>query len=401
MSHHSDDVVLEIEPTKEPIHSVGLPPSKSHLIRWLLMAAQSEEVVEISGVDGAALDAFSMKDALKNLGVRIDEKRDYWTVYGVGVNGFSSPPTTLNLHNSGTAFRLLAFACLRIGEYVEISGDSTLERRIDRDFWTGLGVKVEFSSDKQNLPLQIQGPFCKNNITLDGSKTSQHLSAILLSMPSRDYPLNLTIDGDIVSQRHAELSFDIASLCGSVNRFGNHHLEPWKCVPPNRVEIPMDASHISFWKLYEIVHGTSVNIPYVSPDDSIGSEILNGLDLHKKQIVDLSRANDLITPLAASMALGGGGVIFGAGHARHKESNRIEQTAKMLSAFSIQVKCTSDGLEIMGGQVLCRPKELVQTFGDHRMQMTATILATKVGARIEGAELHRVSFPKFLDYIQP
>ena len=35
------------------------------------------------------------------------------------------------------------------------------------------------------------------------------------------------------------------------------------------------------------------------------------------------------------------------------------------------------------------------------MQMTAAVLATKVGAEIEGAELQQVSFPDFLGFLQP
>ena len=73
----------------------------------------------------------------------------------------------------------------------------------------------------------------------------------------------------------------------------------------------------------------------------------------------------------------------------------------MLAAFSIEVKCTPDGLEIAGGQTPEAPNAVVQTYGDHRMQMTAAILATKVGAKIEGRELHRVSFPEFLNYLHP
>ena len=124
-------------------------------------------------------------------------------------------------------------------------------------------------------------------------------------------------------------------------------------------------------------------------------------DLREFNTVDLRDANDLITPLAAAMAIGGGGQIIGASHARHKESNRIENTASMLSEFSIDVECTDDGLKILGGQHPNSPDGIVETMGDHRMQMAAVILATKVGAEIRGSRLHEVSFPEFLDYIQP
>ena len=365
------------------------------------MAAQSEEIVPITDVKGAAQDACAMRDALMKLGVHIDVKENTWTVHGVGSNGFSKPKDTLDLQNSGTAFRLLSFACLRIGDTVYITGDSTLDSRINLDFWKTLGIEVESGSDQRSLPLRIRGPFSNNELRVDVSKTSQYLSAIVLSMPARETPLKLAIEGDIVSKRHAQLSFQIAEECGSKNQFGDWHLKPWKCQPPSLVEIPYDASHISFWKLYEILHCTSLDFPVVEPVDSIGAEILLGLDFSDTQIVDLSEANDLITPLAASLALGGGGRIVGASHARYKETNRIERTATMLAAFSIEVECTEDGLFIQGGQTPMQPISTIQTFGDHRMQMTAAILATKVGAEIQGAELHKVSFPTFLDFLQP
>ena len=69
----------------------GLPPSKSHLIRWLLMASQGEKTVKITGVEGAAQDACAMRDALIQLGVQIDVEENSWTVHGVGPEGFSTP----------------------------------------------------------------------------------------------------------------------------------------------------------------------------------------------------------------------------------------------------------------------------------------------------------------------
>tara|TARA_B110000014_G_scaffold255851_3_gene238211 strand:- start:161 stop:667 length:507 start_codon:yes stop_codon:yes gene_type:complete len=167
------------------------------------------------------------------------------------------------------------------------------------------------------------------------------------------------------------------------------------------VQIPLDASHIAFWKLYEIMHDCSLKIPNVSPDDSIGAEVLLDIDFRELNTVDLRDANDLITPLAAAMAIGGGGQIIGASHARFKETNRIKHTASMLAQFSIEVECTDDGLKIQGGQRPNSPDDVVETNGDHRMQMAAVILATKVGAEIKGPRLHEVSFPEFLDYIQP
>ena len=387
--------------SKVTITSGGLPPSKSHLIRWLLLASQGNRAVDIHGVEGAAIDACAMRDALIQLGVDINAKEDTWTVQGVGANGFRPPLNELNFLNSGTSLRLLSIAAASIGEWITINGDSTLETRINRGFWGSLGIDLAFDLDERNLPMKIKGPMELDSLALDCSKTSQYLSALLLSMPARENDLLLAIDSGIVSRRHAELSFSLAAECGSKNTIGNPRLSPWKCEPPASVKIPYDASHIAFWMLYEMLHDTSITLPPVHPNDSIGAEVLDGLDLELHQTIDLSKANDLITPLAATMAVGGGGVIVGASHARYKESNRIERTVELLENFSIKAESTTDGLRIPGGQQPMAPQQPVPTFGDHRVQMTAVVLATKVGAEIEGAELHEVSFPNFIKLIQP
>ena len=43
------------------------------------------------------------------------------------------------------------------------------------------------------------------------------------------------------------------------------------------------------------------------------------------------------------------------------------------------------------------PDSLVDTFDDHRIQMTAVLLATKTGATVEGPRLHRIADPEFLN----
>ena len=120
----------------------------------------------------------------------------------------------------------------------------------------------------------------------------------------------------------------------------------------------------------------------------------------EKITVDLRDSNDLITPLAAILAQGSGGVIIGARHAALKESNRITKTVELLSNFGIEVIAKDDGLEIEGNQIPVKPSTVVSTFGDHRMQMTATILGSKTGAVIQGSRLHEVSFPNFLKNLQ-
>jgi len=93
--------------------------------------------------------------------------------------------------------------------------------------------------------------------------------------------------------------------------------------------------------------------------------------------LDLRDESDVITPAAALLALVRGGRITGAAHSRGKESDRILRTVEMLAAFGMASNATDDGIEIPGGQVPARPESPVETHGDHRIAMTAMVLASK------------------------
>ena len=389
------------QPNRDSIEG-DLPPSKSHLIRWLLLAAQGPVGKEcrIEGVENVGDDVLAMRRAMEKLGVQIFDQKDVWIVVGVGTDGFQVPATTLHCENSATAMRLLTIAVSRLGEAVMIDGDASLRKRGVPAYFESLasiGIDVSHGIDEETLPILVKGPATPGTMQLDVSRTSQHLSALLLSMPSMKGPIVLEIGNELVSRRHAELSFSLANLCGSSNSITNHTLEPFECLPPSVVIIPKDASHVAFTRLLETLHGIEITLPEIDPADAIGAELLAGLDLAQNCHVNLIDANDLITPLAAAMAISGGGQITGAGHARHKESNRISKTVELLQSFGLIVQESEDGLHIKGGQAPHSPSGIVSTHGDHRLQMTAIILATKVGASIEGSNLHKVSDPTFVN----
>ena len=90
----------------EQLHLEGplqwvLPPSKSHLIRWLALAAQSSDTMRIGFSQEPGLDVASMADCLESLGARVERRQGEWIVSGVGDVGFSNPGGTLDCGNSG------------------------------------------------------------------------------------------------------------------------------------------------------------------------------------------------------------------------------------------------------------------------------------------------------------
>jgi 3-phosphoshikimate 1-carboxyvinyltransferase len=219
-------------------------------------------------------------------------------------------------------------------------------------------------------------------------------------MPALAGEIRVNLSGEGVSRRHAQLSFELARETGSENLIDwRPHiiLQPWEIECPDEIEIPSDRSFQAFSMLYSMVHGIDVEIENLPTDeDSLGAELLGNLGEGAGPIeIDLRDANDLLPPLAAILALGNGGTITGASHARHKESDRIEKTCELLANFGISVIATEDGLEIKGGQSINPPNEIVETHADHRLWMTAACLATKVGATLSHPNCYAVSDPDF------
>ena len=361
--------LLEIEPSILS-GTLRLPPSKSHSMRWLTLASMDESPTRIEMWE-IGEDVQAMIDCLTNLGIKWD---------GMTMTGGDLKPSNsvLDCQNSGTALRLLIAQAATCCFPITLDGDASLRARSSLHLVESLGISAQSLSENSEYPLQLTGPFTAKSVNIDVSKTSQFHSAMMLIAP-RTNGFKINTHGEAVSRKHSDLTWDLCKKTGAVIPG-----EPWVVNCPD-VVIPSDASMMAFAKL----SGLDVeNAPEVV--DSIGH------DLDNKFLRD---SNDLITPMAAWLALGEGGTISGAKHAAFKESNRITKTVELLSKFGITSTINDDGITVLGGQKPVRPQGIVETFDDHRIQMTAILLASICGGIIEGATLHKVAWPSFLEQL--
>ena len=416
----------------------NLSPSKSHAIRWLALAAQSEQEVVLRGLGNAGQDIVSMRRCLGQMGVVItdldadgnmlevstnDDDQPAkgsvaWKVHGVGAHGLKPPISVLHAGNSGTALRILMALCARFDVPVMLDGDASLRSRnhdIMIQALKDLGVSVSFGTGVEGLPLLVEGPWVpQDGLTIDISTSSQPVTAWHLAAPALPHPLLLHTQGEGVSLRHSELTKTLCRRTGSSHSVETNTLNPWTpVVPESSVEMPLDASMLSFASLAAKVTGAPITLNGLpSAEDGLGNDVLLtlapslGLSIDDQSIstrdsgepieVNLQHANDLITPLAALLALEGGGRIIGASHAAYKETDRTHGTAALLAQFGLQSTFENGVLSVEGGQSIVQPEGIVQTYGDHRMQMTALVLAMGCSdvVLIEGADLHEVADPE-------
>lgn len=446
--HRRNDVhALRVTPcaSLDPVRW-ALPPSKSHLIRALLLSAQSSQPVELLNVRHAGEDARAMRRCLQQLGISIE---DYdidgqrltqvnpvhfehhpdavkWVVHGEGSSGFKRPATVLNAGNSGTTLRLLGTHAAMIGGPVMLDGDGSLRKRSSAELWGTLeqgGATVSVGMGEERLPALIEGPMdaarLGNGISLDISRSSQPMSSWILAAPGLPCEVNLRLEGEAVSSRHAQLSLRLLRMFGGQASKGSGELtlKPSSLDKVEQYSIPGDASMAAFSLLACTALGRNVELTgWPKAEDAIGHEVLHekakalgiewvsstltNIDAEGPVDLDLRDANDLLPPLAAVLALNQGGVLKGAAHAAYKESNRLNRTAEILHQFGMKAEVTEDGLLIEGGQNPSTPNRPVETHDDHRLFMTAVLLASKCGGDIVGQTLHLVADEPFLDRLK-
>ena len=374
-----------------------LPASKSHIIRWLMLASQSRSGMEIYHQGEIGEDVKNVVSSLNRLGAKIE------TMYGkivVGVSDDGFPihaSDGLDLGNSGTGFRMLMSLCSSLPLETSITGDSSLRSRpfdVLSNALSAIGCDCNRSNDGS---FRISGPANSGNIELDLSEGSQPLSALLMAAPSMKAELTVRILGKPVSRGYLNLSYKIANLTGSENEFSENSLiiRPWDIVLPERVDVPPERSLVPVIMLLERLHCVDLG-----SSAHLGSELLGNAveSLHSNNVesLDLSDASDLITPAAALLAIGEGGTITGIGHVGRKESHRVETTVELLSSFGMAAYSRGGGmLEVPGRQALVRPETKIETHNDHRVAMTALALASRVGGVILGHECVGATHPDF------
>ena len=385
--------VLSIEPMdlEGPLHW-ALPPSKSHMIRWMVLAAQSSGTVALHFSQEPGRDVSSMAECLKALGAVIECNDSEWVISGVGRDGFKTPVSTLNCGNSGTTARFLMAMAAGMSETVEIDGDDSLRGR-DMSVIAGVLRDLGCSVSRDTLPLTVAGPLESGTTVVDLSSSSQALSAMLLAAPR--FPSSVTLEtvGRSVSRGYYEMSFEIAESCGSQNRFSEdvNEIVPWEVTVPKAVMMPTEDSLLPIAMLISELHGASLELEI----EGETSPVIVGL-ARQSAVLDLRDESDLICPAAALMAIGNGGRIIGAAHSRGKESDRIGSTVYLLRTFGMDAEATEDGLDIPGNQSPSRPEIPVDSHQDHRLAMTAMALASSCGGVVSEPEICAVSDPGFI-----
>lgn len=129
-----------------------------------------------------------------------------------------------DIGHAGTAMRFLtAFLSQIVGEWT-ITGSERMKQRpigILVDAMVKLGARIEYMENEGFPPLKIYGSHLKSCILeLDGSVSSQYISALLLIAPTVEGGLTLRLKNKITSRPYIEMTLKL------MEQFGVNHV--WK-----------------------------------------------------------------------------------------------------------------------------------------------------------------------------
>ncbi len=407
------------------------PPDKSISHRALIFASIARGRSTIRNLLMAD-DPLRTLNAMRALGVKVDDAGEAVTVQGVGLYGLEEPEDVIDCGNSGTTMRLLAGLLSGQPFFSVLTGDGSLRRRPMKRVIAPLrlmGADIRGRAGDTLAPLAIRGGKLRGIHYKSPVASAQVKSAVLIA--------GLYAEGETVleeprkSRDHTERMLPVmgAGLRTEglkVTLRGGHELTSFE------MAVPGDFSSAAFFMVAAaIVEGSEVLIRKVGMNPTrtglfdimkrMGAdlEILHEENVSGEKVADIlcrytgGLAATTVGPeevpsmidefpvfcVLASQAEGTTS-IRGAGELRLKESDRIAAMAFELRKMGVEITEYPDGLEIRGPAKL-RGAPL-EGHDDHRVAMALSVaaLVAEGGTTLRGISAVDISFPGFYDQLR-
>ncbi len=206
---------------------VTLPSSKSISNRVLIINSLSYSPYQIDNLSDS------------------DDTKVLETVLTSGTNYF-------DIGHAGTAMRFLtAFLSKIVGEWI-LTGSERMKQRpigILVDALRKLGASVEYIENDGFPPIRIIGTALKGGIIeLDGSISSQYISALLMIAPTIQGGITMKLLNHITSKPYIELTLELMKKFGVLNTWNGNEIQiDEQEYVPVKFSVEADWSGASYW----------------------------------------------------------------------------------------------------------------------------------------------------------
>lgn len=376
-------------------------------------------------------DVLSTMQVFRDLGVDIQDDGELVTIIGVGFDGLKAPQNKLDMGNSGTSIRLISGVLAGQDFTVEMFGDDSLSKRpMDRVTipLRQMGVEVSGQTERDLPPLTMHGSKALKPIHYQLPVASAQVKSALIFAA-------LQADGESViiekekTRNHTEDM--IVQFGGEINvNVKEIRIKGGQEFTGQDVVVPGDISSAAFWLvaglivpnanvvlenvginetrtgILDVIEAMGGKMTISDVDDiaksatiTVETSELHGTEIGGEIIPRLIDELPIIALLATQAS--GTTVIRDAEELKVKETDRIQVVVDALNAMGADITPTDDGMIIKGKTPLHGAK--INTFGDHRIGMMASIAALLVSegdVELERAEAINTSYPSFFSDLE-
>lgn len=419
---------ITLQPIAKINGEVNLPGSKSVSNRALLLAALATGTTRLANLLDSD-DIRHMLNGLKQLGVnyKLSEDKTVCEVEGLGRAFSPNDSLELYLGNAGTAMRPLAAAlCLGGGEFVLTGEPRMKERPIGHlvDALRGAGANITYLENENYPPLKIIGTGLKGGeVEIDGSISSQFLTAFLMAAPLAQADTVIRIKGDLVSKPYIDITLHIMAQFGVEveNRNYQEFVVRGKqiYVSPGELLVEGDASSASYFLAAAAIKGGEVKVTGIGKKSiqgdikfadalaAMGADIEWGDDYVIARCGDLSAVDmdfnhipDAAMTIATTALFAKGTTsIRNVYNWRVKETDRLAAMATELRKVGAEVEEGDDYITIVPPTTL--QHAAIDTYDDHRMAMCFSLVAlSDTPVTINDPKCTSKTFPDYFDKLK-
>ncbi|EJR9812500.1 3-phosphoshikimate 1-carboxyvinyltransferase [Salmonella enterica] len=392
---------LTLQPIARVDGAINLPGSKSVSNRALLLAALACGKTVLTNLLDSD-DVRHMLNALSALGINYTLSADRTRCDITGNGGPLRAPGALELFlgNAGTAMRPLAAAlCLGQNEIV-LTGEPRMKERPIGHLVDSLrqgGANIDYLEQENYPPLRLRGGFIGGDIEVDGSVSSQFLTALLMTAPLAPKDTIILVKGELVSKPYIDITLNLMKTFGV--EIANHHYQQFvvkggqQYHSPGRYLVEGDASSASYFLAAGAIKGGTVkvtgigrksmqgDIRFADVLEKMGATITWGDDfiactrgeLHAIDM-DMNHIPDAAMTIATTALFAKGTTTL-----RNIYNWRVKETDRL---FAMATELRKVGAEVEEGHDYIRitpPAKLqhadIGTYNDHRMAMCFSLVA--------------------------
>lgn len=386
---------------------IGGITSKSFAHRALICAALAKGESEIQ-IDDFSQDISATVECLVSMGASIKIKDNICQVSPIKT---TNKNIKMNCRESGSTLRFLLPVICALGLNATVFGEGRLPERPLSPLKEELLKAGAIISDE--FPLRVKGKINAGDYKIKGDVSSQFVSGLLFALSLLYADSTLTLLPPIESRPYIDITLCVLRDFGAnIKEENNRFYIKGKTMKGRKYVTESDWSNAAFWLCSGVgVKGLNLNSPQGDKKileilAQMGANIIKQKGTIKAELsnlkgieIDVRDIPDLVPVLSVLAATAKGETKFiNAGRLRLKESDRLESVCEMLKNLGADAKIKEDSLIINGKDSLDGGS--VDSFGDHRIVMSAAILATKSKSNIIIKNAHAVekSYPEFFTH---